>query len=290
MRKSNLDITKRLRGHLKNIADKYPMAWKHVDELRQARGKDYPDWSKWCFLPMGGFYAIVSAQWQSPTVPFHATPDIGVLSALGTWRATQGIYRFDETLQKSLVESPITGEIPADVLMRLPEWCIYVDTPDMSFLGKPLHGFYCHLEEDANTKRPELRFVMDSEGIGLFGFVLHIGAWTVTEAVDRAVKESVKQVESIGIKVPFDAGMDNVQYLAQEVRPLLSFLLYLCSEKSEYSGYLPSMPKAKKTKYGWRLFPPDKPKIIEVGKALGEKLRDDGEIESIDGYVESMSV
>lgn len=272
-KKSNLEITKRLRTHLKEISDKYPIAWKNIDEIRQMRGKEFPAWADWCFLPMGAFYSIISAQFHSPTVPLHATPDIGVLSALGIWRISQGIYRFDETLQKSLVESPLTGEIPVEVLMRLPEWCIYVDTPEMQFLEKELHGFYCHLEEDANTKRVELRFVMDSE-VGLFGFAMHLGAWTITESVDRAVKEAVKHIDSLGIKPPFDDSMDAIQRLGAEIRPLLSFLLYLCSEKPEYQGGIPSFPKPKKTKNGWRLFPPDKPKIIEVGKSLGERLRE----------------
>lgn len=266
--------------HLTAAGKLYPNAWPLVDEFRQDRGKGLPNWPNWCFLPMSAFYAIVSSDAKVDCLPLKLIGDVARLSALGTWRISQGVYRVDPDLAKALIDSPITGSISMDVLYRLPEWCIYVETPEYSFNQQKLYGFFVHLEWDVNTTRTELRFLMDGEK-GLLPFVLHLGPWTVTEALDRATSEASKQ--AVGIGLSHEADMDVIEHLAMEVRPLVSLLLYLCSETPEYHGSVPSRPAPKKTKKGWRLFPPPKPKIIEIGKTIGAALRAEFSQETTEG-------
>ena len=104
----------------------YPDAWKQVDEFRASR-KELGDWPDWCFLPLAGTYAIVSKgkTVQSPNQAHH----IGILGALAAWRVTQGIYRFDLTTFDALWKTPVTGDIPTEVLFHLPEWCVYIPDP-----------------------------------------------------------------------------------------------------------------------------------------------------------------
>ena len=85
---------------------------------------DRPDWR---FLPLAGTYAIISKgkTLQSPNQAHH----IGILGALGAWRVTQGIYRFDPTTFDAIWKTPVTGDIPTKVLFPLPEWCVYIPTP-----------------------------------------------------------------------------------------------------------------------------------------------------------------
>ncbi|HEY8159142.1 MAG TPA: hypothetical protein VIF10_10620 [Methylobacter sp.] len=149
--------------HLQKFNKLYPKAWQLIDRLRQARGKDIPNWPNWCFLPMSGFYAIISERINKDRLPFSFINDISILTALGSWRITQGIYRFDTTLESSLIDSTITGDIPVDVFYRLPEWCVYIETNDIEYFGKKLHGFFVHLEYDANTGRSELRLLLDHD-------------------------------------------------------------------------------------------------------------------------------
>lgn len=241
-----------------------------MDELRAGRGRDLPKWPNWCFLPLAGFYSIISADAGVSRLPPHLAGDVGRLAALGIWRATQGVYEFDDVFEKALEESPISGSIPVDVLFRLPEWCVYIKTPGHQYMGDQLHGFFAHLEWDANTQRTELRLLMDCEK-ALTPFVLHIGKWTITEALDRSFDEASKQAGIAGVN--FAKDIDAVEKIALELRPLLSLILYLCSEEPEYSGGVPSRPRPKKTKKGWRLFPPSKPKIIKVGNNIGQSLK-----------------
>jgi hypothetical protein len=99
----------------------YPDAWKRVDELRANR-KGLGGWPDWCFLPLAGAHAIVSRGRRLP--PGEPIRHVGVLGALAAWRVTQGIYRFDPTVLDALWETPVTGDIPTEVLFHLPEWCV----------------------------------------------------------------------------------------------------------------------------------------------------------------------
>ena len=109
-----------------------------------------------------------------------------------------------------------------------------------------------------------------------------MGNWSIIEALDRAAKEASKQFTSSSLPIQLNPKMDLVEQLALGVKPLLSLILYICSEKPEYSGGIPSRPQPKRTKKGWRIFPPLKPKIIDVGMSIGDSLRaisfgDDGD-------------
>ena len=111
--------------------------------------------------PLAGAYALVSRGRTTGSGNRADVEHVGILGALAAWRVTQGIYRFDPTTFDALWETPVTGDIPTEVLFHLPEWCVYIPTPDRSWRGDTLHGFFAHLEHDANDRRTELRFVLD---------------------------------------------------------------------------------------------------------------------------------
>ena len=124
------DIYLRPGNILHSFSRLYPDAWKQVDEFRASR-RELGDWPDWCFLPLAGIYAIVSKgkTLQSPNQAHY----IGILRALAAWRVSQGIYRFDPTTYDALWKTTVTGDIPTDVLFHLPEWCVYIPTPDQTW-------------------------------------------------------------------------------------------------------------------------------------------------------------
>ncbi len=264
--------------HLHKINKKYPGAWKQLAVMRKDKGVDLPDWPAWCFLPMSGWYAIVSAKYSVQQLSIDQIPDLAHIAALGTWRYSQGIYQFDSDAAKALADTVTHGELPIDVIMRLPEWCVYIDTPNRRWASENLHGFWAHLEYDVNTQRHELRLLLNTEKM-LVPQIVHLGRWTVTEAVDRWFSESRKQSGLAGIAMPgYDITADAVERLSAEINPLISLLLYLCSDEPDISNRdlpdsQPGRAKPKKTKKGWRLLPPNKPKIWHVGKSIGDTLR-----------------
>ena len=260
----------RPRDHLIAAGKLYPGAWKYADECRADRGDGLPDWPDWCYLPLAAAYAIVSGG-GSNRVPLSLAGDVGRLGALMSWRVTQGIYRFDPALFERLIETPVSGDIPHEILYRLPEWAVYVETPGLRYRDSPLYGVFAHLEFDINHQRPELRLLLDAE-IALEPFPLHLGPWSLEESIRRMTDVAKVQGLAVGASIP--AG-ELVSEARPIIEPILSLLLYLCAENAEIGDgqARPANPTPKRTKSGPRLFAPDRPTTWDVGVRLGAALR-----------------
>ncbi|EKO3632387.1 hypothetical protein M3894_002917 [Vibrio metschnikovii] len=160
--------------------------------------------------------------------------------------------------------------MPSEVLYRLPEWSMYIETPSAKWFDESMHGFWVHLEFDMNTHRHELRLLLNTAST-LVPVPIHIGNWTLTEAVDRAISESKKYTE-----IQFPA--ETAEKMAENLYGLVSLVLYVCSEEPEIDdlrtpGEAPSRPQPTKTKKGWKLFPAKKVKIWTVGKEASKAIR-----------------
>ncbi len=255
----------RPRDMLERMGGRMPGAWAALDGLRQARGApDIGDWPDWCYLPLAASYAVISGGGNNRLGP-DEVPAVSELAALAAWRITQGIYRFDPDVYAAVVDTPVTGDIPHDVLLRMPEWCVYIETPGMDMQGVSMHGFFAHLEFDVNTSGTELRMVADTDD-GPQVLVLHLGAWSLDESLRR-----------MGAKTRWYPG--SVDQLVRELRPLVeplvSLLLYICSQASEVGdgSRRPENPAPKRTKRGMRLFAADRPTQWDVGVRMGAALR-----------------
>lgn len=252
---------------------RYPDAWQWVDQFRADRGRNLPGWPDWCFMPLAGAYAIVS---RGKDVPPDRLDDVARLGALAAWRVTQGIYRFDTDLYQQLLATPIEGELPVEVLLRLPEWCLYIETPGYLFGADPLFGFFVHLEYDVNDGRKELRLLLDlGEYNDLIPVPMHL-VGGIAESLQAMAAEATRQATRLGWSVPPDAAASVAGELVPYVSPLVSLVLYLCSQAAEYTGPKnrgPSRPSPVRTKRGPRLFPPDQPTVWLTGFRLGAALR-----------------
>lgn len=126
-----------------------------VDVMRgDKEAGENTNWAKWCFLPLEAWNAIAEMACKNP-IRQGVLGDF--LSAVGTWRYSQGIYRFDETFYRAIVNSEGMSKIPSEILLRLPEWCVYVETPGMTFMDASIDGFFAHLDDDRNNGRTILR-------------------------------------------------------------------------------------------------------------------------------------
>ncbi|CAM5406717.1 hypothetical protein [Eoetvoesiella caeni] len=213
---------------LKTLQKSYPKISKFVDMFRDANGKNLPKWPDWCFMPMAAWIAMIS-ETQNVIFPFLTqAKDIAKLSAIGTWQYSQGVYRFDPDFMRELIKTPISGNLPCEVLYRLPEWCVYIETPDRVTTVGVQHGFWAHLEWDANTGRSELRLLVDYEDC-LFPLIVHIGDWSLTEGIQRALSDAENQgrIRGVGLAFPSPVSRD----LAEQINPLISALIYLCQRR-----------------------------------------------------------
>lgn len=268
--------TPRPKGFLVELGRRHPGVWKQIDRMRADRGGQWPEW---CFLPIGAFASLIDG--DGIFGPWQAR-EAAILAAVGTWRVTQGIYRFDPEVMEAVWDTPIEGNLPVEPLYRLPEWCPYVETPGRSFAGRTLHGFFVHLEWDENTHRHEFRYLLDLEA-ELFPYPLHLAPGkTLTQLVSAAVEEAGQQASALGFGSQLSGTLGSVEELGEELAgelsPLLAVALYLCSVSADYrdragSGEEPGNPAPKKTRKGARLFPPQQPTVWETGYRMGADLR-----------------
>ena len=273
-----METTDRLKDYLAQIARKYPNVWKQVDEFRSAQGNGLPKWPEWCFLPLAGAVAITS-RGMHPVEAMKANPDsskdIAIVGALAAWRVTQGIYRFHPELFKAVWETSLEDELPVDLFFRLPEWCVYVETPGQEFYGNSLSGFFAHLEYDMNDGRHELRLLVDT-GEVLQGIPLHLSGRTIQGAIELTQQE-VDAVASRYYQRRVSLDIENQQLLGESIKPLVSLVLYLCSVGSDLrdqsgNAAVPVKPRPIKTKKGIRIFPAERQRIWEVGSRIGAAL------------------
>ena len=263
-----------------------PKLWREHDRLRaELKSKlKYPDW---CYAP-----SAVSIAALYPGATSITLQDVGlaqIASALAAWRTTKGIYLFDPTIFECLWATPIAGDLPVELLQRLPEWCVYVPFPSPRALNGPPdwvsgYGFFAHLESHSDGA-PRLLLTLDVEdgkGIGTNIIPLKL-AGNLSECctpirtiqdIDTDAKcalySTTDEIEAYRIK----AKEWQQKQETDLIRPLLSILLWLCSANPEITGLDPLRGfRAKKTKKGLRNFGPDEPRVYEVAYRIGSALR-----------------
>lgn len=225
----------RLTAYLDAAKARYPGAWLQVHDFRKARGRGLPTWPEWCFMPLAGAYAIVSGG-GSNTVPLDQMTEVPLVGALAAWRETKGIYDYDETVMDALWSTPVEGEIPTEILRRLPEWCVYIPTPGRRAFDADLLGFFAHLESDAGTSREELRLLLDFSD-RFIPIPLHLDRGGLAQSIVAMRREAERQMMLKHGLSPEDArdwiGANLTAHVASVAEPLVSVLLYLCAEASE---------------------------------------------------------
>lgn len=152
---------------------------------------------------------------------------------------TKGVYRYDERLYALLRETSIAGDLPFDALYRLPEWCVYIETPDMMWEDRTLHGMWVHLEWSEHGA-DELRLLLDvAQDVdnpldaehGLVPIPVILGAGGLAAGLDRVIKSSKRQAALQGVL--FQGTHFAAPALAGLVAPLLSLVLYLCAANAD---------------------------------------------------------
>ena len=131
----------------------------------------------------------------------------------------------------------------------------------VEFMTPEYIGFFFLLE---NAEEPELRiWWVKPEPLEFVSIPIRLGNWTLQEAVKKANEYARRYSRS--------SQTYEDHYLTEAV----NVIIYLCSENAEYAPgeVRPVHPQPRKTKRGIRFFPADKPKIWQVGKQTGEKLR-----------------
>jgi len=262
---------------LERTLKRFPQTGKRINRYLQEGpctcGQCKP-WPKWCLLPASCFGHIVTDEMEGKesleAIHYHMIE----LATLATWRYSQGIYRFHPFLLMEILQAPFAGPMPVERFHHMPQWSVYVDTPNMNWFGEALHGFWGHLAWDSIRDVETLVFLLD-KGNGLEVVAVETGPWSVREGIQRIDDEAREYClkNNISPSEPKYSAEETATALA----PLVSMLLYLCSETAEIEhehtpGLRPANPQPKKTRHGLKMFPPAQPTFWRVGKAAGALL------------------
>lgn len=264
------------------LGRRIPDIWSLVDQVRAASADDIggPNWPSHCYLPLEHAGMIAAQLMQMDGVrptPTDVARHGSMIATLSAWRMTQGIYRFDPALYPALVDTPMDGDLPADVIQHLPEWCVYIETPDMvvpTTAGDiPLRGAFVWLDRARGTQHDLLTLLLDADGADLtVSHVPLIG--TMQEALASITRDWRDAHERGNAPSPPPTSFELIA--RKTLTPIVSLVLYLCTEAADITGKkgMPGNPAPVRTRrYGMRLFPADGLRTWEVGVRIGAALR-----------------
>lgn len=281
----------RPKQHLSLFRERHAYAFKLVDAVLSEKGGAVPDWPDWCFLPFEGARWILYGE-DPLQHPVHVG-DTFELCALAGWRTTQRIYRPAPELIDEAYNTDLDWQIPDDLFSRLPEWCVYIETPDTTLMNMRTLGFFAYLVNDS-PETPQLRLLFDVDDTQesrrymghpsaeerlegqprLFSFAIDHSVKDLREGIATAASQVV-ELAYHHWKMPIsDAtreiarGIEVDSAAFQFLWPVV-LLDRICSSETEYRDAAgracqPANLKPKKARRDSRFFPPLEPTIWRV--------------------------
>ena len=250
-----------------DIVKEFEITSKDIEKIRAQKDQ----WPRWCFAPF-----VVWASFLIRNISILSDPKLvsKITSACTVvpWRYTRSVYKFDPDLYRELVSTPITGDIPEEVVLRLPEWSVFVEMPGERYVT----GFFASLEYVPLTKKSELRFVFCLTDESLYPFCVSLSKGSIAKSVRASLDEYESHIGNAS-----ELASSYAEVFGEDFKLLdraVSLILYLCSDEAEIRDrdvpdWEPSFPRPKILKGRERLFPADRNRTVNVGKEIGAILR-----------------
>ncbi len=254
---------------LNALSRRYPNIWNRIELYRyfraRAGGRSQP---AYVYCSLEGVYGVLQIATKRQKLNSRELADVPAIAALSAWRYTQGIYCYDASLYSALIGTRIEGDIPCELLSRLPSWCVYVETPGLRSLNESMYGAFVHLDWDPKEQRDELRFVLDTER-GLKGIGIQLGPWPLGLAIEETIASSER---ASGAHANHRKRL--ADWMRQVAEPLISLALYLCTDEPDIPGDAwRDRPQPKHTKEGDKLFAAERSLTWDVGMRIGATIR-----------------
>jgi len=195
-----------------------------------------------------------------------------LLYVAGAWRATQGIYRFHPIILEALLDSKVTGTIPVDPLLRLPEWCVFLETPGLRdpVDNQPVTGVFAALRK-VETQPLELCLQTLHEDGSTALSSIPLGVGSLKDAIDglRDARGKLRAGSFEPGQGYTDLEEDEVERYMRYHEGLISLVLYLCAEEAEIPTR-PSLPRERVVQGKKRPILPVRPlQVHECGYRFG---------------------
>jgi hypothetical protein len=259
---------------------RFPKLWQDIDACRSDHWKSWPGW---CFVRRDEIVDIIESYGGRPSNDDqrmkHLTR-IRLVTILAPWRISKNVYRFDPDIYHALIQTSLRGNIPVELLFKLPEWAVYIETPGLETHFGPSQGFVASLNYSPRIDGQVTLSFLSLNGDDFFIEWLYVkDGVTIEQSLGRSLERWRTMVAGMNLSRPEKEL--SLKDVTNHVSQLLNLLLYICQVNSEYrdvrnaegGNKIPSNPRPKKTKKGLRYFPPEKPTIWECGMRQGSELR-----------------
>lgn len=237
--------------------------WHDLDFVRsQKEAHRVPEWPDWCWVPSAAVQAFTNREdWAR------------LVAAVGAWRQGRSIYRVDAETAAALADTDLPDEIPAQVLLELPEWGLYLTGMDTD---PALNGAFIHLDWSFDRRRPELWIVADVGGeLDLVvPLPLYLDQPSLTESLRQAIHTAGPSEPQAGDdRIDLDPtyflpDAQDHRSLLGIVRPIVAVLLYICSAEPDIVD--PDRPAARPRRAAHAAA---QPQVWEVGYRISTALR-----------------
>jgi len=267
---------------LQEVSRDHSGIWKLADAMRESRIKSGDKWASHTFVP--------SSCWADALMTLHPLAvasfddwsgnmikETAILDFVGAWRLTKKVYRFEPNLLQALMATTLSGDIPCETLKRLPEWAVYVETPDLvDEHGRSWDGFgACIAGGDDDRYWLQLEW-MRREPNHTLSFQAETIPLKAGMNLESAIREThVKSVAASGRHNWTAPALDEkgLEVHVRFVSASISMLLWLSSEEPDVAvGWNPSKPIGKRVKHGTRHFPAESVTTWDVGVRVGAAL------------------
>ena len=277
--------------HIQNISSTYSGIWNLVEQTIEQKedikkDMEMPDW---CFLPRRAYMEMLDygheiGIWQYTDLPIRERSNIvASFCSLIPWNYTRYIYEFNDDFYQELTKTIFTGNIPREILLKLPVYAIYIKFPEGLAPLANVIGAWVSLQPMYDT---DDKMQVDAEGNAalIVNMVLNLDA-NYTECMELILSEakttlaqSLENILKLGINKGEKISYKNHAYFTLIFSDVINCLLYICSQDPDvkdpvWMGEKPGNPKLEKIKGKFRLFPPKKFKTFKVGNEVGRKIR-----------------
>ena len=257
---------------LQEISRKYPGLWKNIDSTRIRNTKGSKVWPDSCFMPLSFIRSLMNRFFICHT---HQNRERKIMNesarvcALAAWRSTQGIYRFDADVYEAVRSMPMDSVFPWEALTHLPEWCIYIETPGLTFMGEKVHGAWIHIDADATSQPGNLCILIDAK------YYIPIVLQLTPEPMEKRIKKLIGKFRLVDV-YGADPLLESLTGMTSLVNTLIALALFICTQAAEVGGDAerPPSPAPQRRQAGaLRPLAPSRVTTWNVGVRMGAALR-----------------
>lgn len=183
---------------------------------------------------MSASFTLVTHFKDEPT-PERFMPVLLKLSSIVPWRVGKPVYRFDPDLAAELMDCPDDNRIPANVLMRLPYPCVFIERPPGI---DECEGLFVFLEADERYPDAlELRMhYLFSDGTIEGRFFLYDLSGRDGSVFDARLAEEDRQgMSKPGYTPPVSSpeSEERMKQICGHIHGHINMVLYLCADESD---------------------------------------------------------